>query len=136
MEAHTSRCGYGFLHILLPLLVISTESALANKDMQKWNILNLMNDKISLKNYCESWRMNVELNNMRNFDVVPGECVLYIGKYMTSTQYRVDLERAVEQSLLYLISLNLAGHGKDAWIFDVDDTFLSSVPYFKEHRFG
>lgn len=139
MEAHASRCRYGLLlHIILPLLLISTESALGLpiKDLQKWDILNLRNHKISLKNYCESWRMNVELNNIRNFNVVPGECVQYIGEYMTSTQYRVDLERAVEQSLLYLNSLDLAGDGMDAWIFDVDDTLLSSVPYFKEHRFG
>ncbi|XP_059432484.1 acid phosphatase 1-like, partial [Corylus avellana] len=28
------------------------------------------------------------------------------------------------------------GDGKDAWIFDVDDTLLSTVPYYKKHGFG
>lgn len=54
----------------------------------------------------------MELNNIRKSNVVPGECVQYIGKYTTSTQYPVDL----------------AGDGKDNWI--------SSVPYFKDHIFG
>ncbi|KAF8401973.1 hypothetical protein HHK36_012924 [Tetracentron sinense] len=105
-----------------------------------WNILN-QNRKtglgISLKNYCEGWRINVELNNIRGFDVVPDECVEYIGKYMTSTQYKVDSERATEECSLYLSSCcALKGDGKDAWIFDIDDTLLSTVPYYKKHQYG
>ncbi|RWR81193.1 Acid phosphatase Class B [Cinnamomum micranthum f. kanehirae] len=106
-----------------------------------WNIMNVKWKKqgvsISLKNYCESWRMNVELNNIRYFEVVPGECVYYIGKYMTSTQYKVDSERALDECTLYLNSFfKLTGDGKDAWIFDIDDTLLSTVPYYKKHDFG
>ncbi|XP_052171427.1 acid phosphatase 1-like [Diospyros lotus] len=107
-----------------------------------WNILNQRRKPVdvggtNLKNYCESWRMNVELNNIRGFDVVPQECIGYIGKYMTSTQYKVDIERAVEQVALYLSSCcRFKGDGKDAWIFDIDDTLLSTVPYFKKHNFG
>ncbi|XP_008796365.2 acid phosphatase 1 isoform X2 [Phoenix dactylifera] len=109
-----------------------------------WNILSYMAKKrdhhqvgISLKNYCESWRMNAELNNIRCFDVVPGECVGYIGKYMTSTQYKVDVQRAAEEATLFLTnSFLLGGDGKDAWVFDIDDTLLSTVPYFKKHQFG
>lgn len=104
-----------------------------------WNILKLKSRTgldITLKNYCESWRMNVELNNIREFGVVPGECVEYIGKYMTSTQYKVDSERALEQCALYLSSFQLMGDGKDAWIFDIDDTLLSTTPYYKKHHFG
>lgn len=58
-----------------------------------WNIMNQRKLKgglqITLKNYCESWRMNVELHNIRGFGVVPEECVEFIGKYMSSTQYKV-----------------------------------------------
>ncbi|KAF5193786.1 Acid phosphatase [Thalictrum thalictroides] len=120
------------------LLFFSLFNGLALGD---WNILNQKgkNNKlgISLKNYCESWRINVELNNIRGFDVVPEECVEYIGKYMTSTQYKVDLERALEECTLF-VSTNfvLKGDGKDAWIFDIDDTLLSTVPYYKQHSFG
>jgi hypothetical protein len=55
-----------------------------------WNILNQkrrngVGSSSSLKNYCEGWRINVEVNNIRGFDVVPQECVEYIKKYMTSS---------------------------------------------------
>ncbi|THG05405.1 hypothetical protein TEA_002124 [Camellia sinensis var. sinensis] len=91
----------------------------------------------SLKNYCESWRMNVEMNNIRGFEVVPEECIDFIGKYMTSSQYKADSERAIEESSLYLSSCcSFKGVGKDAWIFDIDDTLLSTLPYFKKHHFG
>lgn len=120
----------------LLLVILSLFCGIALTD---WNILNLKwktKLDITLKNYCESWRMNVELNNIRDFDVVPGECVHYIGKYMTSTQYKVDSLKALEECLLYLSSLQLIGDGKDAWVFDIDDTLLSTIPYYKQHHFG
>ncbi|XP_027115714.1 acid phosphatase 1-like [Coffea arabica] len=93
--------------------------------------------QITLKNYCEAWRMNVELHNIRDFDVVPDECVSYMGKYMTSTQYKVDSERTIHESIVYLsTSCNLKKDGTDAWIFDIDDTLLSTVPYYKRNGFG
>lgn len=106
-----------------------------------WNILNpiwnINARQDSLKNYCESWRINVELNNIREFDVVPQECVAHIKKYMTSSQYDADCQRAIEEVTLYLSRCcSLKGDGKDAWIFDVDDTLISTIPYFKKHGFG
>lgn len=106
-----------------------------------WNILNIKAKNVwvgdSLKKYCESWRINVEINNIREFKVVPQECVPFIKKYMTSSQYKADSERALEEVTLYLTSCcTLEGDGKDAWIFDVDDTLLSTIPYFKKNGFG
>nr|ACU19317.1 unknown [Glycine max] len=105
-----------------------------------WNILKLQTQdglKISLKNYCESWRMNVELHNIRDFQVVPEECTEYIGKYVKSTQYKVDSQRASEECLVYLsTSCNLKKDGLDAWIFDIDDTLLSTVPYYENNLYG
>ncbi|KAL9688437.1 hypothetical protein QQ045_032858 [Rhodiola kirilowii] len=93
--------------------------------------------QISLKNYCESWRMNVELHNIRDFEVVPEECTEYIGKYFKSTQYTIDSERTLEECVKHLtISCSLKNDGKDAWIFDIDDTLLSTLPYYKKHNFG
>ncbi|KAJ6771425.1 ACID PHOSPHATASE-LIKE PROTEIN [Salix koriyanagi] len=104
-----------------------------------WNILNQRTKsglKISLKSYCEGWRINVELHNIQGFAVVPEECVSYIGKYVTSIQYKVDSERTIEECRLYLsTSCPLKKDGKDAWLFDIDDTLLSTVPYFKKHHF-
>uniref|UniRef100_A0A6N2KQ30 Acid phosphatase n=1 Tax=Salix viminalis TaxID=40686 RepID=A0A6N2KQ30_SALVM len=105
-----------------------------------WNILNRKSknrDASSLKIYCESWRINVELNNIKDFEVVPQECVDHIKHYMTSAQYTADSERAMEEVRLHVSSCcALQGDGKDAWIFDVDDTLLSTIPYYKKHGFG
>lgn len=91
----------------------------------------------SLKIYCESWRVNVELNNVKGFEVVPQECISHIKKYMTSSQYTADSERAIEEVKLYLSTCcSLEGDGTDAWIFDVDDTLLSNIPFYKKHGFG
>lgn len=81
--------------------------------------------------------MNVELHNIRNFEVVPEECVGYIGQYVTSTQYKVDSERAIDECIVYLsTSCGLKKDGRDAWIFDIDDTLLSTVPFFEKHLYG
>ncbi|XP_061343472.1 acid phosphatase 1 [Gastrolobium bilobum] len=107
----------------------------------EWNILNQRWGKgvvgANLRNYCESWRINVELNNIRGFSVVPQECGEHVKKYMTSSQYKADSERAVEEVRLYLSGCcTLKGDGKDSWIFDIDETLLSTIPYFKKHSFG
>jgi hypothetical protein len=123
----TLVCCLVFICFLIPLTVAD------------WNILNQKTQnglKISLKNYCESWRMNVELHNIRDFQVVPEECTEYIAKYVKSTQYKVDSERTTEECLLYLsTSCNLKKDGKDAWIFDIDDTLLSAVPFYKNNLY-
>ena len=127
---------------LLGFLLIFSSLFIALAAAADWNILsqkrrNGVGSSSSLKNYCESWRINVEVNNIRGFDVVPQECVEYIKKYMTSSQYKADSERAIEEVKLYLSSCcTVKGDGKDAWIFDVDDTLLSTVPYYKKHGFG
>ncbi|KAM7527336.1 hypothetical protein LguiB_030746 [Lonicera macranthoides] len=132
------------------LTLLAFTSILIGLAFADWNILHQRNKTsrvdISLKNYCESWRINVELNNIMGFDSVPQECiqsgaegsgVQYIGKYMTSTQYKSDLQRALEECALFTSSCcNFKCDGKDAWIFDIDDTLLSTVPYFKIHYFG
>lgn len=122
-------CCLVFICFLVPVTVVAD-----------WNILNQKTRnglKISLKNYCESWRMNVELHNIRDFQVVPEECTDYIGKYVRSTQYSVDSERTAEECLVYLsTSCNLKKDGQDAWIFDIDDTLLSTVPFYKNNLYG
>lgn len=129
--------------IFLTVLVVMTISCSA---MANWNIFSYGKRIIEMKEeqeaagrkrYCESWRVNVEVNNIKAFAVVPEECTGYIGNYMTSYQYRADSERAMEECQLYLSSCCcLKDDGKDAWIFDIDDTLLSTLPYFMDHNFG
>lgn len=119
----------GFLCLLIPFAAAD------------WNILQQRRThsglKITLKNYCESWRMNVELHNIRDFEVVPEECTNYIGKYVRSTQYTVDSERAIDECMVYLsTTCDLKKDGRDAWIFDIDETLLSTVPYYKDNFYG
>ncbi|KAH9729156.1 acid phosphatase 1 [Citrus sinensis] len=123
------------------VLILAFTSLCIGSALADWNILNQRTRrhavKDSLKTYCESWRINVELNNIREFEVVPQECIDHIKKYMTSSQYKADSQRAIEEVKLYSSGCcSLAGDGKDAWIFDVDDTLLSTIPYFKKHGFG
>jgi len=33
-------------------------------------------------------------------------------------------------------TINLAGNGTDAWVFDIDETFLSNIEYYKAHGYG
>ncbi|MED6168011.1 hypothetical protein PIB30_008031 [Stylosanthes scabra] len=125
------------LSLIMATIVSSTSSADWNILNQKWRFKAEKTTK-NLKTYCDSWRINVEVNNIRGFSVVPQECVDHVKKYMTSSQYKADSERAVEEVRLYLSSgcCTLKGDGKDSWIFDIDETLLSTIPYFKNHGFG
>ncbi|KAG0461897.1 hypothetical protein HPP92_020373 [Vanilla planifolia] len=93
--------------------------------------------EMTLKNYCESWRLNVEIHNIRDFYAVPDECSNFVGKYMSSAQFKSDVHRTVDEASLFLTnSFSLAGDGLDAWVFDLDDTLLSTEPFYKQHHFG
>ncbi|KAI8000624.1 Acid phosphatase 1 [Camellia lanceoleosa] len=81
--------------------------------------------------------MNDELHNIWDFEVVAKKCTEYVGKYMNSIQYKVDSERAVDKCTVFLsTSCSLKRDGRDAWIFNIHDTLLSTVPYCKKHHFG
>ncbi|XP_054803861.1 acid phosphatase 1-like [Prosopis cineraria] len=128
-----------FLAAVLWSLMVYWSSTVSgeNWDIVKWGRRGSSGSSSTLKRYCESWRMNVEVNNIKGFSVVPQECVAHVNKYMTSSQYKSDCETAVEQVRLYLSSCcSIKGDARDAWIFDIDDTLLSTVPYFKIHGFG
>ncbi|XP_043707316.1 acid phosphatase 1-like [Telopea speciosissima] len=125
-------------------LLLGLFSLLVGLAVADWNILNQNTGKnknelnLTHKNYyCETWRIDVELHNILNFEVVPEECIKYIGKYMRSDRYKIDSKKRIEECNCYLYNtFSLTGDGKDAWIFDIDDTLLSNVPYFKKHCYG
>ncbi|KAH7669745.1 Acid phosphatase protein [Dioscorea alata] len=127
----------------IPILLILSIS-ITTSASDHWNILSFLSSdnykntlSFNLKNYCESWRMNVELHNILDFDVIPGECINYISKYMTSSQYKADIQRATEEASLFLTKNFINGFDDlDAWIFDIDDTLLSTLPYYQKYHFG
>jgi hypothetical protein len=85
---------------------------------------------------CQSWRINAEIGNFVNWSVIPASCENFIGNYMVGRQYASDVEVLAEEAIAYARDLILREDGKDAWIFDIDDTALSHISYYSEHHFG
>ncbi|XP_024022520.1 acid phosphatase 1 [Morus notabilis] len=85
---------------------------------------------------CLSWRFGVETNNIIDWETVPEECALYVGNYMLGQQYRQDSKAVVKEAYRYAKSLILADDGKDVWIFDIDETTLSNLPFYARYGFG
>ncbi|KAI3725883.1 hypothetical protein L1987_65679 [Smallanthus sonchifolius] len=82
---------------------------------------------------CLSWRWAVETNNIKDFsNKVPEECADYVLSYMLGSQFRRDSKLVCDVAYEYAKGVNLTRDGKDVWIFDVDDTILSCLPYFLE----
>ncbi|KAK3028890.1 hypothetical protein RJ639_039899 [Escallonia herrerae] len=79
---------------------------------------------------CLSWRLAVETNSLQKWTLVPEACEQYVGHYMLGRQYRDDCNAVGEAAAEYAKSLKLAGDGKDIWVFDIDETTLSNLPYY------
>ncbi|RVW51997.1 Stem 28 kDa glycoprotein [Vitis vinifera] len=84
---------------------------------------------------CLSWRLGVEAHNIIEWSTVPQACESYVGHYMLGHQYRKDSRAVVYEALTYAQSLKLAVDGKDIWVFDVDETSPSNLPYYAKHGF-
>jgi len=85
---------------------------------------------------CDSWRFAVETNTLRDWETVPARCEKYVGNYMLGGHYRSDSRAVVDEAIAYAEGLKLSGEGKEVWVFDVDETTLSNLPYYAEHGFG
>ncbi|GKV33875.1 hypothetical protein SLEP1_g42321 [Rubroshorea leprosula] len=86
--------------------------------------------------HCTSWRFAVEANNLNPWKTIPPECAEYVRDYMMGRGYRVDLETVSDEAGVFAKGVELSGDGKDVWIFDVDETLLSNLPYYTEHGYG
>lgn len=51
-------------------------------------------------------------------------------------QYWEDSKVVALTILDYVKTLKLAGDGMNAWVFDIDETLLSNIPYFQHQDFG
>lgn len=92
--------------------------------------------KEELRLQCTSWRFSVEANNLGPWRTIPEECRDYVKDYMTNRGYDIDLERVSKDTGDYAKSVQFEGDGKEAWIFDIDETLLSNLPYYADHRYG
>ncbi|WCJ27867.1 HAD superfamily subfamily IIIB acid phosphatase [Euphorbia peplus] len=87
-------------------------------------------------NYCLSWRLAVEANNVCGWRTVPAQCLRHIEGYMTGGQYQFDVELVMEQIMSYVQDIEVSSDGFDAWILDVDDTCISNLFYYMTKRYG
>ena len=78
----------------------------------------------------------MEANNLSPWKTVPEECRDYVMEYMRGRGYLLDLQRVADEAVLYARSVKLNGDGKFAWVFDVDETLLSNLPYYAQHGYG
>ncbi|KAI3970169.1 hypothetical protein MKW92_008059 [Papaver armeniacum] len=86
--------------------------------------------------FCDSWKFTVETNDAGIWSRIPKRCVKFVGDYMLGIRYASDSDRVLDSSLSFARNVKIAGDGKDAWVFDIDETLLSNVPYYQLHGFG
>lgn len=86
--------------------------------------------------YCDSWRFSVETNDAGKWDSVPSRCQQFVQDYMTGERYLSDSTAVADYSLQFARGVEIASDGRDAWVFDIDETLLSNVPYYESHGFG
>ncbi|KAJ8531290.1 hypothetical protein K7X08_026724 [Anisodus acutangulus] len=91
-------------------------------------------DEVQLK--CTSWRFAVEANNLSPWKKIPEECADYVRQYIVGLSYKMDIDRVSNEAGDYAKSVILGDDGKDVWVFDVDETLLSNLPYYSDHGYG
>ncbi|XP_074591890.1 acid phosphatase 1-like [Curcuma longa] len=85
---------------------------------------------------CGGWRLSVETNNAGPWYSIPSKCIGYVKKYFDGDQYYSDSKVVAADSLNFAATVTIEGDGKDIWIFDIDETLLSNLPYYALHGYG
>lgn len=78
----------------------------------------------------------MEVNNVGAWNRIPASCVDSVEEYMVGERYERDCDVAGKYSSEFAKSVTLSGDGRDAWVFDIDETLLSNVPYYQSVGFG
>ncbi|OIW17193.1 hypothetical protein TanjilG_18148 [Lupinus angustifolius] len=85
---------------------------------------------------CSSWRVGVEAHNIIEWKTIPQECEGYVGNYVLGDEYREDSKVVNREAYFYAKSIDVIKDGKNIWVFDIDETTLSNLPYYAHHGFG
>lgn len=93
-----------------------------------------LSEEVQLR--CTGWRVAGEANNLSPWKTIPEECVEYVKEYILGQSYEFELEMVSNEAGRYAKSVDLKEDGMDAWIFDVDETLLSNLPYYAQHGYG
>ncbi|KAK1604090.1 hypothetical protein QYE76_027763 [Lolium multiflorum] len=83
---------------------------------------------------CASWRMAGEANNLAPWTALPDECAPHVRRYLAGPAYRSDLDLVAREASAYARAA--AADAYNAWVFDVDETLLSNLPYYAQHGYG
>ncbi|XP_031478896.1 acid phosphatase 1-like [Nymphaea colorata] len=86
--------------------------------------------------FCPSWHFAVETNDAGFWATVPSRCVGYVKQYLTGGRYESDSAMVSFKAAEFARGVEIAGDGKDAWVFDIDETLLSNLPYYAANGFG
>ncbi|EOA17295.1 hypothetical protein CARUB_v10005568mg [Capsella rubella] len=86
--------------------------------------------------YCDSWRLAAETNNAGTWDVIPSVCVDPVADYLNGDQFLSDYNVIADYALSFAKSVDISGDGKDVWVFDIDETLLTNIDYYKAHGYG
>ena len=80
----------------------------------------------------------MEAYNIRDWKTVPADCEGYVGHYIYAGRAlpRQDSLVVVDEAIAYAEGLELGGGGREVWVFDIDETSLSNLPYYATHGFG
>lgn len=130
--------GQAFLLLLFLTLIISNVSS--QSIIQIWPENRIADDRLPRSDddssFCDSWRLSVETNNAGYWSTIQVRCVSFVEDYVTGHRYLSDSDVASGDSLSFAKTVETAGDGLDAWVFDIDETLLSNVPYYQAHGFG
>ena len=121
-----------FLHAILLCLIFTTVVSQSFIQISPDHRKIRIDDDI----YCESWRFSIETNDAGYWSTIPERCLRFVQDYMTGDRYRYDSELVAENSLKFAKTVEISGNGSDAWVFDIDETLLSNLPYYELNGFG
>ncbi|MQL88240.1 hypothetical protein Taro_020796 [Colocasia esculenta] len=89
--------------------------------------------------FCKSWKFSVETNDVGVWLTIPSRCLGYVREYMTGPRYGADCSVVAGDAFDFaqtVAALRDGEDGKNARVFDVDETLLSNLPYYEVNGFG
>ncbi|CAA0838613.1 HAD superfamily- subfamily IIIB acid phosphatase [Striga hermonthica] len=121
---------------IVALLILTIEPSSSAR-----SFIQLPTDRISgrygdVDLHCGSWKFTVETNSAGTWSQVPQECVDFVKDYISGERYLSDSDAVAGDAVAFVKEAQVSGNGKDAWVFDIDETLLSNVPYYAVNGYG
>ncbi|KAL9997809.1 putative Acid phosphatase [Helianthus debilis subsp. tardiflorus] len=127
-----------FLSTFLLVCLISTTLCVPIIELPAESVDNSIDDDdddVQLL-WCSGWRVAGEANNLSPWNKIPENCVDYVQDYMLSRSYEIDMDIVCDEAMEFAKSVVVGDDGLDVWVFDVDETLLSNLPYYGQHGYG